>query len=202
MKGTINMEISCMEYDFLVKSIIGQTVVLSGEKYNSNDVIEACIAKADRDMITAGCLYLMPGYKDERRNGLKNLLKKNEYCFSRNLIEQFAKGIMEKEIKDGIHKDVSYGLSQKIINMCFKYFYVFRKYMDLSIDFSNCDCPIDGVILAAIGKNSVWSQIERAEYKTIQDNIDEKIKEKIDGKQEEMNLYCEIGRMLFDFYNW
>jgi len=46
------MDISKMEYDFLVKSVLGREITIDGELQTiSESIIEACIAKADRDML-------------------------------------------------------------------------------------------------------------------------------------------------------
>lgn len=200
------MDINKMEYDFLVKSVLGQKLELNnGAKDISDSIIEACIARADRDMLTAGCNYLIANKMEMRRKTLKNSLKESHYSFSREIIEQYSKDIKtmiraDKDLKD---KEVSYGLAQKSVNMAFKYLYVFKRYIDKKMDFRNCDCPLDSVILGKIGEKDVlWSQINPNDYVNIQEKIKSRLLDEIKRDQEYKELYGEIGNLLFDFINW
>lgn len=200
------MDISKMEYDFLVKSVLGREITIDGELQTiSESIIEACIAKADRDMLTAGCNYLISGKKEERRKSLLDLLDKFDYSFSRNMLSEYSNVISTMVRVDRVprDKDVSYGLAQKSVNMAFKYFYVFKSYIVKDLSFSNCDCPIDSVVLEALGKKDVlWSQVSSDEYKFIQEQIKSELKKKESEEKECKDLYNEIGNLLFDFINW
>ena len=197
------MDIKNIEFDFLAKSLLGQKLDLSKDKISSETVIDACIARADRDMITAGCLYLKSGLKEDRRNIMKRILSENNYTFSRDMITDLA-DVIDKEKKDDVNIQIAYGLAQKVVNMTYKYLYVFRRYIDKEIDYSICDCPIDSVILSKIERSHInWSQIDENEYLLIQDDIRKKLLyDKTYITEENKLLYKEIGLMLFDFINW
>ncbi len=194
------MNIDKMEFEFLIKAILGHELDLKNNHQNSENIITSCIARADRDMITAGRNYLKPNRKEERRDALKNLLEKCNYSFSINLIIDFS-FVIENQ-KKNIEDKVSFGLAQKMINMCFKYFYVLRYYLDKNIDFSKCDCPIDSIILDELGeKDIIWSHIDQDNYNRIQEAIDSRLNEDSRNMVSE-ELHKEINRLLFDFIYW
>lgn len=88
----------------------------------------------------------------------------------------------------------SFGKTQKVVNMFFKYLYTFKNELHLRDDyFTKCDCPIDSKILTKLKiKNIYWSKLDDIEeYKSIQKRIDEEIKKK--GLK---------YRLDFDFENW
>ena len=91
-----------------------------------------------------------------------------------------------------------YGLAQKVVNMTYKYLYVFSDYINKDIDFTRCDCPLDSVILKKLPSiNCVWSKITEDEYIYCQQLISDYLhKENIDI---ELTL---IGNLAFDFLNW
>ena len=91
-----------------------------------------------------------------------------------------------------------YGLAQKFVNMAYKYFFVYKRYIDYEIDFSNCDCPLDSIILGKIKyRKNVWSKLTKDEYKTCQDLVQSEIQKC--GLSEEATV---IGNLVFDFYGW
>ncbi len=201
------MNIADDEYIFLVKSLLGQKININ--KITKNDnllLVEACIARADRDMITGGCNYLISGMKENRRKKLEDCIKKNNYCFSQKIIKGIQDEI-KKEIKEGINnrdrENISWGLAQKIVNMTFKYFYLFRNNIGNihKKSFVECDCPIDSIILERIGyKTNVWSKISKDEYIDIQDTIKQIITNDNTGKYDKFDYDC--GNLRFDFLNW
>lgn len=196
----VYMKISQEEYVFLIKSVLGRELNFSND-IQIDTIISACIAKADRDMLTAGCNYLQKGKKDERRLKMAEILKTYSYEFSRRMISDFSKEI-GKEMREPEFLECAYGLAQKEVNMCYKYIYVLRRFIkDISCDFSRCDCPVDSVILDELGLKTVWSRLTPIEYANIQNAINTRL---MDAKFKPIvdKYNGELGRMVFDFAIW
>lgn len=176
---------------FLEASVLGMT-----DFENSENVIKSCVARADRDMLTSGRFYLTKNSAENRRQDFIEKLEGCGYKFSRDLIDRTAE-ILEKDGKlskndKGI---TSYGLSQKLVNMTYKYFYIFSKYIKKSIDFSKCDCPLDSIILDSLNKNKIpWSKLSKDDYEDIQNEITK--------ESTEYPLYKEAGNLAYDFEHW
>ena len=82
----------------------------------------------------------------------KYILQKANYVFSRDLIDNASKLLSDEEtIFNGRDYATRYGLGQKVVNMTFKYFYIAQDFLNVKINFSNCDCPLDSVILKDLG---------------------------------------------------
>ena len=81
-----------------------------------------------------------------------------------------------------------------MVNMTFKYFYVFRKEIDIDIDFSRCDCPLDSIIQNKLKEDFTWSKLDKEKYDEIQSKIDNKVR-----REKE---YGVLGRLLYDFTEW
>ncbi|MBQ3237174.1 MAG: hypothetical protein IJA92_06560, partial [Oscillospiraceae bacterium] len=90
-----------------------------------------------------------------------------------------------------------YGLAQKLVNMCFKNFYICSEYIDKKIDFSLCDCPLDSVVISKLSSNAVWSKLTEEKYKEIQDKINQMLKKVTLDKELE-----KLGNLAFDFIVW
>ncbi len=190
--------------NFLKKNLLGQGV-------NADDkeqVIKKCISLAYKDMMTAGMYFLDKdlGKSDkektkrnnERKEKFYKILVEKNFEFSRGLIKDTCAIFGENEkIENSKSFATRYGLSQKLVNMTFKYLYVFDDLIGMSIDYSNCDCPIDSIIidkkLNQKGK-FVWSKLKKEEYEELQ----KKIYEKVNLEKE----YKNLGRLLYDFLNW
>lgn len=179
---------------FLEKSVLGQKTKLN----NPEEVICKCIRLAYSDMLTAGRYYISNDM-DTRCFKIYSLLKENNYTFSRKLIDKICPIFGDKEkIGSGNKYATRYGLSQKVLNMTYKYLYVFSDYTNKEIDFSDCDCPLDSVILKKLKlTNYVWSKLTESEYEICQNIIADKIK-----NQSLDNELMQIGNLAFDFLNW
>ncbi|MBQ6411915.1 MAG: hypothetical protein IJI19_00360 [Ruminococcus sp.] len=189
-----NQTLEDLSITFLEKTVLGRKT-----DFNIPDsVIDSCIRKADGDMLTAGRFYL-PKDSEKRRVAFKNLLKDENYVFSRGLIEKTASLFGDKEIiGSGKKYATRFGLAQKLVNMTYKYLYVYKSYIDLDIDFSHCDCPLDSVILEKINyTQNVWSKVTKAEYEDCQTIIKNKIQKC--GLYEESTV---LGNLVFDFRVW
>ena len=185
---------------FFMGSILGS----NAKPDNPETVMKACIDRAYRDMMTAGRFYKI-GSKKDNCNAIYDKLAGK--VFSRSLIEEVM-GVFPSE---EIHNDkggrvTAFGLSQKVVNMSFKYFYCFRQFAGLEkMDFANLDCPVDSIILAAMKKrsiiksNHVWSKLTESEYVIIQNALDDKYKpmEKVVNELDGISK-----RLMFDFEIW
>lgn len=182
---------------FLESSVLGQTI----DKEKSDAVILRCIELAYRDMMTAGRYYSSHFLYNKKNlcSNLKQVISNDNYCFSRDLIDSVSKLIFNTDKAGEGNKYVSsYGLAQKLVNMSFKYFYVFEDYIDHQITFSNCDCPLDSIILANLPNTKyVWSKLTTKQYEKIQNKISVILKTKsIDDE------LCQLGNLAFDFITW
>lgn len=183
---------------FLESVILGQ----STDKNDSVAVMKKCIELAYRDMMTAGRYYSKSFLhsKTEICSFVYTLLEDNQYQFSRKMINDTALKICDGSIGIRNHFVTGYGLAQKIINMTFKYLYVFDEFIftdNTMPDFSSCDCPLDSIILEKAGlKSYTWSKLNEEDYVYCQNRIVDLLKTSQD--QELSNL----GAMAFDFMNW
>ena len=114
-----------------------------------------CINLAYKDMMSAGRFYLNINKETFIKEYLK-ILEKNNFQNPRTIIQSSLLLFGKNNTIGNNNKFVSrYGLCQKLVNMTFKYLYVFRDYTHLEdLDFSKCDCPLDSFILKKI-KGSV-----------------------------------------------
>lgn len=161
---------------FLEKSLLGQNTNFDSPE----EVVFKCIKLAYNDMMSSGRYYLLNDEKinkNTRCKNLKKIIEKNNYTYSRNIIEEALILFGDKEeIRNNKFNNrlvTRYGLAQKFVNMTFKYFYVFKDYIKKEIDFSVCDCPLDSVILKKIPelKNYTWSKLTKDEYEYCQQII-------------------------------
>jgi hypothetical protein len=109
--------------------------------------------------------------------------------------------VVKNREKDVTRYATRYGLAQKLVNMTFKYLYIFSDYIKAEYplpDFSNCDCPLDSIILEEAGiKNCVWSKLTPEQYIECQEKISSLLKEiKLDSELE------KLGNLAFDFLSW
>lgn len=187
---------------FLEKSILGQKIEL--ELNNSEEIILKCIHLAYKDMLTSGRFYLSNDENNNtvsRCNRFKSILEDRNYNYSRDLIEKvFPLFADDEEIRKdtGNRYATRYGLAQKLVNMAYKYFYVFYDYIDKEIDFSKCDCPLDSIILRKLELDYVWSKITKHDYEYCQELITECLKNKENLDSELKSL----GNLAFDFRYW
>ena len=187
---------------FLKKRLLGQKVNIN----DSNAVVKQCISLAYEDMMTVGKYYLdsklIRGSKLKKSNNqirkdkFYTILKQYNFKFSLDLIKNtcdiFGSDDVIKNYKNYV---TSFGLAQKLVNMTFKYLYIFRDDINQNIDFSMCDCPLDSIILNKLDKNDViWSKLQENTYIDIQNIITKKV---CHYKEYEM-----LGRLLYDFKNW
>lgn len=182
--------------EFFKKVLLGSSVDLN----NSDTIIKACVSNAYRDMLTAGRFYIKGSQKDEICSKYIDLLEKHDYQFSLSLIKE-AEAVFPNanDLKATDNKYVTqFGLSQKLVNMSFKYFYLFNEDINKNIDYSKCDCPLDSIILAKIPSeyhnNIPWSKMHEDTYLECQRYIRSTLKNNKDTKV--------LGNLLFDFINW
>ncbi len=185
--------------NFLESSLLGQ----STNKNNPNEVQAKCVDLAYKDMMTAGRYYsaLFLHTREEICCSTNEAIKQCDYVFSRDLIQKTSLLFCKDKIGSGNEYVTGFGLAQKLINMTFKYLYVFSDliFVDKAIpDFSSCDCPLDSIILKGIPYNkTVWSKFTKADYIKCQNKISDLLKS--------MTLDDELkslGNMAYDFLNW
>ena len=204
-------EISDYRLDFLKRSLLKRSTDIN----NPNSVLYACCVLAYADMLSAGKYYLYEKGKENKElrisiiKSFLEILERNNYVYSRDLIVLLLPLFGGSEIIKKVKKNrkISYidyatrfGLCQKFVNMCFKYFYVFEKDMpDYHFDFTQCDCPLDSVIIGSLidNKNLVWSKLEYNNYVKCQDEI-KALLSTIDLPQS----LESIGLLAYDFMNW
>lgn len=179
---------------FLEKVFLGRETDFSNQEH----VISRCVKLAYRDMLAAGRYYLTND-TDARCRDFMFLLEHYNYNFSRQLIDDALTLFGDNEIIGFGNKYVTrFGLSQKFVNMSFKNFYVCSDYINRSIDFSLCDCPLDSVIWGKLPQTgTVWSKLTKDTYEMCQDHIASILASfNLDDE------LLELGNMAFDFLNW
>ena len=156
------------------KSFLESSVLgQSTNKCCPSEVIIKCIELAYSDMMTAGRYYSASFLND-----------KKEICSATNN-----------------HYVTGFGLAQKLINMTFKYLYVFSDliFVDKAIpDFSLCDCPLDSIIIKkAHITDCVWSKLTERQYLECQ----AKITKLLNSNSLDLEL-SKLGNLAYDFINW
>ena len=184
---------------FLESSVLGQ----STNKCCPPEVIIKCIELAYSDMMTAGRYYSASFLNDKKEicSATNSAITESNFVFSRKIIKDISLLFCDNTIGNGNRYVTGFGLAQKLINMTFKYLYVFSDliFIDKPIpDFSSCDCPLDSIILNVIPYNkTVWSKFTKDDYIKCQNKISDLLKS--------MTLDDELkslGNMAYDFLNW
>ena len=153
-------------------------------------------------MLNVGKYYLkyIDNYDSKKvLEKFKEALENEKYIYSSQLLQEVKLFFGEKELIGNGNKYITrLGITQKLINMTFKYFYCFNEYLsELKIDYSKCDCPIDSIILSSLGNKSSWSKLSIEEYENIQKQITDLLLEK------ELTVELKsIGNMAYDFLIW
>lgn len=185
--------------NFLESSLIGQSI----NKNNPNEVQLKCISLAYKDMMTAGRYYssLFSHTREQICHATNEEIKNCDYAFSKDLIQNTSLLFCNDIIGSGNKYVTGYGLAQKLINMTFKYLYIFSDhiFIEHSVpDFSLCDCPLDSIILEAASiKGLVWSKLTAQQYQDCQDKISNLLKSKpLDSE------LSKLGNLAFDFLSW
>ena len=177
---------------FLYKALGGRDIDKITE---IDDLVKICVRKAYVDMLTGG-RYVYAGLSETQLFEVQNVFKNHNYTFTRDMIDEVAQIICFEEILYGknCRYATRYGLAQKIVNMTYKYFYIFNEFVHiekLNGIYSECDCPLDSIVLKELGySNIAWTKITKGEYKEIQDIIANKV-----GPN-------PIGNLYFDFKYW
>lgn len=184
------------KYKFLEKVLLGQNVDIT----DADSVIARCISLAYKDMLTAGRYYIK---SNNVCADFKNILESNGYKFSPKLIEETSKLFGDSEKIGTENKYVTrFGLSQKLVNMTFKYLYIFNEYIGKEIKgkkiiIEACDCPLDSTILNKLKEKIAWSKCSKEQYVQCQDKIKQELKSKnLDSELE------SLGNLAYDFLNW
>lgn len=184
---------------FLESSVLGQ----STNKYCPSEVIKKCIELAYSDMMTAGRYYSASflNNKDEICFATNRAITESNFVFSRKIIKDISLLFCDDTIGNCNRYVTGFGLAQKLINMTFKYLYVFSDliFVDKSIpDFSSCDCPLDSIIIKkAHIKDCVWSKLTEQQYLECQ----AKITELLNAISLDLEL-SKLGNLAYDFINW
>ena len=188
------------KYLFIEKVVLGQKININ----NRDEVIKKCISLAYKDMNGIGQFYIGK-IKATLTNKFYSILNSENYTSPRTIIDDslYLFGNTEK-IVNSKKKNAfvtRYGLCQKLVNMTFKYLYVFSDYINLDINFGDCDCPLDSIILQdKLGKNIKWSKLTKEEYISIQDQIGKELQK--DNRYKNDKELKNIGNLAYDFLNW
>lgn len=172
-------------------------------KYCPSEVLKRCIELAYSDMMTAGRYYSASflNNKDEICSATNSAIKQSNFVFSRKIIEDISLLFCDNTIGNGNRYVTGFGLAQKLINMTFKYLYVFSDliFIDKPIpDFSSCDCPLDSIIIKkAHIKDCVWSKLTEQQYLECQAKIADLLK----ANSLDLEL-SKLGNLAYDFINW
>lgn len=173
---------------------------------DAEQVVKKCISLAYQDMMTAGkyCLDIAMGRgnaektdaNEDRKARFLALLQEERYVFSRRLIKRTCAifGDTDRIAASPRKYVTAFGLAQKLVNMTYKYLYVFSRETGLDIDFSACDCPMDSIIIKKLGESGIWSKLTEQAYDALQQKADESIRRH--------PAYSELGRLAYDFVNW
>lgn len=184
---------------FLESSVLGQ----STNKCCPSEVIIRCIELAYSDMMTAGRYYSASFLNDKKEIcfATNRAIIESNFVFSRKTIKVISLLFCEDTIGNGNRYVTGFGLAQKLINMTFKYLYVFSDliFVDKSIpDFSSCDCPLDSIIIKkAHIKDCVWSKLTEQQYLECQ----AKITELLNAISLDLEL-SKLGNLAYDFIKW
>ena len=179
---------------FLEKVFLGRETDFN----HSDSVISQCVRLAYRDMLAAGRYYL-DNDMNTRCSQFIEMLQRHQFQFSRDLIEDSLMLFGPNEIIGSGNKYVTrYGLSQKLVNMTYKNFFVCSDYIDRTIDFSRCDCPLDSIILSRLPTiDLVWSKMTKSKYEFCQSHISLKL-----SQMDLDNELRDLGNLAFDFLMW
>ena len=184
---------------FLESSVLGQ----STNKYCPSEVIKKCIELAYSDMMTAGRYYSASFLNDKKEicSATNRAIIESNFVFSRKTIKDISLLFCDDTIGNGNRYVTGFGLAQKLINMTFKYLYVFSDliFVDKAIpDFSSCDCPLDSIIIKkAHIKDCVWSKLTEQQYLECQ----AKITELLNAISLDLEL-SKLGNLAYDFIKW
>ena len=184
---------------FLESSVLGQ----STNKCCPSEVIIKCIELAYSDMMTAGRYYSASFLNDKKEfcSATNSAITESNFVFSRKIIKDISLLFCDNTIGNDNHYVTGFGLAQKLINMTFKYLYVFSDliFVDKVIpDFSSCDCPLDSIIIKkAHIKDCVWSNLTEQQYLECQ----AKITELLNANSLDLEL-SKLGNLAYDFINW
>lgn len=184
---------------FLESSVLGQ----STNKCCPSEVIIKCIELAYSDMMTAGRYYSASFLNDKKEicSATNSAITESNFVFSRKIIKDISLLFCDNTIGNDNHYITGFGLAQKLINMTFKYLYVFSDliFVDKAIpDFSSCDCPLDSIIIKkAHIKDCVWSKLTEQQYLECQ----AKITELLNANSLDLEL-SKLGNLAYDFINW
>ena len=184
---------------FLESSVLGQ----STNKCCPSEVIIKCIELGYSDMMTAGRYYSASFLNDKKEicSATNSAITESNFVFSRKIIKDISLLFCDNTIGNDNHYVTGFGLAQKLINMTFKYLYVFSDliFVDKAIpDFSSCDCPLDSIIIKkAHIKDCVWSKLTEQQYLECQ----AKITELLNANSLDLEL-SRLGNLAYDFINW
>ena len=167
------------------------------DKKDIEHILMWCFSNAWRDMARtlkpkAEYKDMLSGDKNKQDRETEILTLKNyikDKYFNQNIVDNlkqqkfepidYIKSIItDKNVKQSKMK-FSFGQTQKVVNMFFKYLYTFKDEPSVKLaeqNFDNCDCPIDSIILDKVYKTekykgTVWSQIDGEQYNEIQKDI-------------------------------
>ena len=188
---------------FLKQSVLGQKVKMS----TSKEVIKRCIELADRDMMSGGRFVCKSFNKQEQKDRVEyifDVLERENYQYAKIDKKEICNDLFwecdttKTIIVRGRCRDFKpFGFAQKIVNMTFKYLYIFKEHIGREIDFSTCECPLDSVIIIEkLGRNERWTNITIDDYDRIKESIDKSLQSK-----QYSELKSEIGALAFDD-NW
>ena len=184
---------------FLESSLLGQ----STNKSKPTEVQLKCIDLAYKDMMTAGRYYSSSFLytREQICRATNDALKNCDYAFSKDLIQNTSSLFCNDIIGSGNKYVTGYGLAQKLINMTFKYLYVFSDlvFIEHTVpNFSLCDCPLDSIILnKALIKGLAWSKLTAQQYQDCQEKISTLLKSKLLDSE-----LSKLGNLAFDFLSW
>ncbi|MDD6276037.1 MAG: hypothetical protein PUB20_04355 [Clostridia bacterium] len=185
--------------DFLESFVLGP----STNKQCPEEVVKRCIELAYSDMMTAGRYYSASFLhtKDEICFAANKAVYESNYVFSRETIKDISSLFCDEIIGNGNRYVTGFGLAQKLINITYKYLYVFSDmiFTDRPVpDFSVCDCPLDSIIIKKLSiKDCFWSKITEQQYLECQAKITELLKENSPDSE-----LSKLGNLAYDFINW
>jgi len=139
----------------------------------------------------------------ERVKYILKLLKGNAYSYADICFKKICKDLFwdcdtEKRITINGYNRIfkPYGFAKKLINMTYKYFYIFKDETKQEIDFSICECPLDSIIIGHTDNDARWTNITVTKYNEIQNIITKQLQ-----GDKYSDLKKEIGGLAFDC-NW
>lgn len=184
-------ELKSLMISFLLRTAIPNKEFMKRKEY---DRLYSVIWRAHRDVLTGR--WHLPNYTSVSNDVIEELYDYIVNCKS-ELTSQKLIAHLDETFPD---ETIEFGAKQKLANMTLKYIIILNEFDDefkkagKKVDITNCDCPLDSIILSKLNRYDVkWTSISRNEYEEIQNEITTILQN---------NSNDITGNIYYDFENW